>query len=256
MSSLGTFQLNDLSEVGEVSFDDAGQISDFVALHSVISSLVNKLYGSSILSDIPDDFGGFLDDLLHYVKDPKVDSYIIENHPAFLPATTYGLGFLKMHGVFMEEGCGLLYTESSDTYLLLSHAPYQSSSPDWVQLVQNDKWLSKWMKGRTFNAKNQRHVLIFPRNLFSHCLAHRHHTALTSPTHPAKPGQIEPDNPAPLTPYPPEAVSILFQHVLPRLLPFLVKVAYEYSVKKGRYEEIKRWRFNELFRGVKPCYLR
>ncbi|CAN6309847.1 unnamed protein product [Urochloa humidicola] len=99
VSSLGSFKLNDLSRVGEVSFDIAGRLADFATLHNVKISLLKELHGDDILAHIPEDFRKYLDGLL-LVKDPETESYLIECDPTYLPASTYAVAFLKMHGFF------------------------------------------------------------------------------------------------------------------------------------------------------------
>ncbi|KAL6907714.1 hypothetical protein ACP4OV_002753 [Aristida adscensionis] len=96
VSSLGTFSFPELQFV---KFSPKGQRDDFDCVSDILTEMMVLRHGKGAANDLPPDYEKLLSDL----KDRTVHIELLRWPPALLPATVYGLGLMKLHGLLMNN---------------------------------------------------------------------------------------------------------------------------------------------------------
>lgn len=116
-------------------------------------------HGDRVVQYLPTDYSGLISDL----KNPNTTTKFIRCHPAHLPATTYALAFMKLHGLLMMEG--LASVDYLAAYNILDQLPYQDGPHVWTKTAKKNRLLKIWLKHRHYDPTNPFHIMEFGRNV-------------------------------------------------------------------------------------------
>jgi hypothetical protein len=229
VSSLGTFKLPNMETVKRT---EQGRSENLACTADVLKDMMALRHRDRVLQNLPSDYSNFLQALVDVTKPEK----FIKWHPAHLPASTYALAFMKLHGLLMDNG--LRSTNYNIVVRIVSALHYQTG--DWIKIAKKNTLLQAWYNFRAYDPANPFHIMEFGRNVMAgHPLDHR--------------GRVAGFLPKGSSPYSEEAVNLMFQHTFPLLMPDLLQ---EILVKLSNSPEcIDRLHLEKLFPGVSAFYL-
>ncbi|CAN6308283.1 unnamed protein product [Urochloa humidicola] len=241
VSSVGTFKL---PKMELVQLTEQRRSDDLACVSGVLEEMMRARHRDRVIQNLPPNYS----DLLVGMKLPTTTVKWIKWHPSHLPATTYALAFMKLHGLLMENG--LRTTDCTLAEDIMMALPYQvgqsmlAGMPKrsvWTDVARNNRLLTAWFNYRTYTSANPFDIMEFGRNVITgHPLDHRRKAAAFLPK-----GS---------SPYSEEAVSVMFQHSFPLLMPGLLQEVLN-RVQKLPPGCIDRLHLEQLFPGVPPYYL-